>query len=146
MADKFCACGKAISSNRDRCQKCVTADMALDDITAADLEGATHIIVKSEDDESLFRADGMQVGGRSGSMVVFGFERKEQASRFFINSTFSAAWLRKLAGLEMVASKGNLNLADVIESDDPAETVIIERDVSSSIILPSGTLSSILRH
>ncbi len=93
------------------------------------MDETTHIIVKleSKGQEDLYRADGMLVASRQGDMVRFGHDIATAQSRLFLNKELAAAWLRKVAMIDIYAEDAGLPLHSVIEK--PERIFIVEMDV-----------------
>ena len=158
--DNRCACGARISFGHSMCLACSQAKMKAEQqnkmhqeqresITEESIPlGTTHIIMKfaSQDREDLYRVDGTLIASRQGEIVRFGMEPKEAGTRLFLNAEFASAWLRKLAGMEMVTRKGTLTLTDAIASGEIEDVSFDERDAEKFIIMPTGGPVQVLRH
>ena len=102
------------------------------------MDETTHIIVKldSKGQEDLYRADGMLVASRQGDMVRFGHDIATAQSRLFLNKELAAAWLRKVAEIDLMAEDKELPLHAVIECESPFAATFEERDGESLLTLP----------
>lgn len=144
-------CGRLVSGNKLRCMHCIkeAAQATVEAKEGEPLEDTTHIIMQfeSQNREDLYRADdGMLIACRQAEIVRFGTEPKEAANRLFLNAEFASKWLRRLAGFEIVSRKGNLTLASVIETAEPAEVKIEDRNAEHLISMPSGSPVTILKN
>jgi hypothetical protein len=145
-------CGRVVSGNKLRCADCIveSAHALVNARNEEPLNETTHIIIQtlSQDREDLYRADGMLLASRQGDMVRFGNEPKEAGNRLFLNSEYSAAWLRKVPAMDLHTRKdGRLNVTDAIERDSADIRVEIEvRDGEHLILQPQGNALSVLKN
>lgn len=136
-------CTKPISSNKRWCLDCIK-EMAQAGVEAREeepMDETTHIIVKldSKGQEDLYRADGMLVASRQGDMVRFGHDIATAQSRLFLNKELAAAWLRKVATIDILAAESGVALHAIIECGLPEghfSAVFEERDGESLLTLP----------
>ena len=147
--EKKCLCGKTISATALQCSKCACEQATLNSLTMELLPvGVTHILISypSQDREDLYRVDGMLIAARHGSQVTVAIEPKEPAHRIFINPAFAAAWLRRVAGLEIITRHdGQLRLADVLETGNLNSVNIYEKSGESLIIQPGRDVVQAMR-
>jgi hypothetical protein len=142
-AGKRCpGCNAVISINKDACQNCASTQAGLMQAKkGAPLAGSTHILIshESQDQEDLYRADGMLVASRQKDLVRFGHDIGTAQTRLFLNPELAKAWLKKLAEVDVRAHREGVELYKIIwQYGEASEEVHIEvRLLEKQLIIPA---------
>lgn len=137
-------CGQRVSGNKHRCMKCIEAEARATVKAKEDepLEGTTHIITvhRTEDQEDLYRADGMLVASRQKDIVRFGSDISTAQNRLFLNPELAAAWLRKLAEVDVEASARGKALHQVVDgyASISHQVSFEERNLEAVLVMPAA--------
>jgi hypothetical protein len=133
-------CGRLVSREGETCLKCtrnVTAlEVAKQDAPAAH---ATHILMihASRKQEDLYRADGMLVASRQDDLVRFGHDIATAQSRLFLNSELAAAWIRRMADIDIEAEAIGEPVFKLVYGYEriPERALIETRDIEKQVDL-----------
>lgn len=142
-AGKRCpGCNRAISINKEECASCIGRKAKEFEAKAQNpAPGSTHIVVvhESQDQEDLYRADGMLVASRQKDVVRFGHDIGTAQTRLFFNASLAMEWLRKLAQVDIYAHEKGVALHEVIwQYGQITRPVDIEsRFLEKSLIIPA---------
>lgn len=122
-------CRKTISGNKRWCMTCVekmaATSVAVEDLKKEEpLSDTTHILIKRDysDErtretnkaEDLYRADGLLIASRQADVVRYGDDISTARNHIFLNEDLAAAFLRRLADVDLVCQKDCVFIHDRI--------------------------------